>query len=70
MSRNDIAQGHITLHPGGIPHGPHPGAMERSIGKTKTDELAVMVDTFHPLMVTEAAIKIDDGKYFKSWLEE
>ncbi|WP_276372241.1 homogentisate 1,2-dioxygenase [Chryseolinea sp. H1M3-3] len=69
MSRNDIAQGQLTLHPGGIPHGPHPGAMERSIGKTKTDELAVMVDTFQPLMVTEAAMKIDDGKYFKSWLE-
>lgn len=69
MSRNDVAQGQLTLHPGGIPHGPHPGAMERSIGKTKTDELAVMVDTFQPLMVTEAAIKIDDGKYFKSWLE-
>jgi homogentisate 1,2-dioxygenase len=69
MSRNDVAQGHITLHPGGIPHGPHPGAMERSIGKTKTDELAVMVDTFRPLMVTKAAMKIDDGKYFKSWLE-
>lgn len=70
MSRNDVAQGHITLHPGGIPHGPHPGAMERSIGKTKTDELAVMVDTFKPLMVTKAAMKIDDGKYFKSWLEQ
>jgi homogentisate 1,2-dioxygenase len=69
MSRNDVSQGHITLHPGGIPHGPHPGAMERSIGKTKTDELAVMVDTFQPLMITEAAMKIDDGKYFKSWLE-
>jgi homogentisate 1,2-dioxygenase len=69
MSRNDVAPGHLTLHPGGIPHGPHPGAMERSIGKTKTDELAVMVDTFQPLMVTEAAVKIDDGKYFKSWLE-
>jgi homogentisate 1,2-dioxygenase len=69
MSRNDIAQGQLTLHPGGIPHGPHPGAMERSIGKTKTDELAVMVDTFQPLMVTEAAMKIDDGKYFRSWLE-
>ncbi len=69
MSRNDVAQGHITLHPGGIPHGPHPGAMERSIGKTKTDELAVMVDTFKPLMITKAAMKIDDGKYFKSWLE-
>lgn len=69
MSRNDIEQGQITLHPGGIPHGPHPGAMERSIGKTKTDELAVMVDTFKPLMVTEEAMKIDDGKYYKSWLE-
>jgi homogentisate 1,2-dioxygenase len=69
MSRNDVAPGYITLHPGGIPHGPHPGAMERSIGKTKTDELAVMVDTFQPLMVTEAAMKIDDGKYFRSWLE-
>ena len=69
MSRNDISQGHFTLHPGGIPHGPHPGAMERSIGKTETKELAVMVDTFHPLMVTEAGMKIDDGKYFKSWLE-
>lgn len=69
MSRNDIAAGHISLHPAGIPHGPHPGAMERSIGKTKTDELAVMVDTFKPLMVTEEAMKIDDGKYYKSWLE-
>lgn len=69
MSRNDIAQGQLTLHPGGIPHGPHPGAMERSIGKTKTEELAVMVDTFQPLIITEAAMKIDDGKYFKSWLE-
>jgi homogentisate 1,2-dioxygenase len=68
MSRNDIAQGHITLHPGGIPHGPHPGAMERSIGKKETQELAVMIDTFRPLMLTEDALKIDDGKYFKSWL--
>ena len=69
MSRNDIAQGHFTLHPGGIPHGPHPGAMERSIGKTETQELAVMIDTFRPFMVTEQAMKIDDGKYFKSWNE-
>lgn len=69
MSRNDIAAGHISLHPAGIPHGPHPGAMERSIGKKETDELAVMVDTFKPLMVTEEAMKIDDGKYYKSWLE-
>ena len=69
MSRNDIGPGHISLHPAGIPHGPHPGAMERSIGKKETDELAVMVDTFKPLMVTEEALKIDDGKYWKSWVE-
>jgi len=69
MSRNDIAQGHITLHPGGIPHGPHPGAAERSIGKKETHELAVMVDTFRPLMLTEEALAIDDGQYYKSWLE-
>jgi len=68
MSRNDIEKGHISLHPAGIPHGPHPGATERSIGKTKTDELAVMVDTFKPLMVTEEAMKIADDDYHKSWL--
>ncbi|GAB4026988.1 homogentisate 1,2-dioxygenase [Spirosoma koreense] len=69
MSRNDIAPGHVTLHPGGIPHGPAPGAMERSIGKKETQEYAVMVDTFRPLMLTEQALAIDDGKYYKSWLE-
>lgn len=69
MSRNDIAAGHFTLHPGGVPHGPHPGAMERSLGKTETQELAVMIDPFRPLQLTESAMKIDDGKYFKSWLE-
>lgn len=69
MSRNNIEQGHITLHPKGIPHGPAPGAMERSIGKTETLELAVMVDTFRPLMVTEDAMKLDDGQYYKSWVE-
>ncbi|MFN5416653.1 MAG: homogentisate 1,2-dioxygenase [Flavobacteriia bacterium] len=69
MSRNNIEQGHITLHPKGIPHGPAPGAYERSIGQTVTQELAVMVDTFRPLMVTEEAMKIDDGKYYKSWVE-
>ncbi|QIP12230.1 homogentisate 1,2-dioxygenase [Spirosoma aureum] len=69
MSRNDIAPGHITLHPGGIPHGPAPGAMERSIGKKETQEYAVMVDTFRPLMLTEQAMKLDDGKYYKSWLD-
>ncbi|APG65674.1 homogentisate 1,2-dioxygenase [Tenacibaculum todarodis] len=69
MSRNDIDQGHISLHPAGIPHGPHPGTTEKSIGKTKTEELAVMVDTFKPLMVTEEAMKIADEDYYKSWLE-
>lgn len=69
MSRNNIEQGHITLHPKGIPHGPAPGAMERSIGHTGTEELAVMVDTFRPLMVTETAMGLDDGKYYKSWVE-
>lgn len=69
MSRNDVEAGHISLHPAGIPHGPHPGAAERSIGKVKTDELAVMVDTFKPLMVTEDAMKIADDDYHKSWLE-
>ena len=69
MSRNDIGPGYMTLHPGGIPHGPHPGAYERSIGKKETHELAVMIDTFKPLMMTEAAMKIDDGTYYQSWLE-
>lgn len=69
MSRNDIGPGYITLHPGGIPHGPHPGAYERSIGQTKTEELAVMIDTFKPLQLTEQAMALDDGKYFRSWLD-
>ena len=69
MSRNNIEKGHITLHPGGIPHGPHPGAYERSIGQKETQELAVMIDTFKPLKITENALKLDDGKYFQSWLE-
>lgn len=68
MSRNDIDAGYITLHPAGIPHGPHPGAYERSIGKKGTEELAVMIDTFKPLQITENALRIDDGKYFKSWM--
>ncbi len=69
MSRNNIGPGYITLHPAGIPHGPHPGAYERSIGQTKTGELAVMIDTFKPLMITEDALKLDDGLYYQSWLE-
>ena len=69
MSRTDIEQGHISLHPGGIPHGPHPGTYEKSIGKKETLELAVMIDTFKPLQITEEAIKIEDKKYYKSWLD-
>ena len=70
MSRKDIDQGSVTLHPAGIPHGPHPGTMEKSIGKKETFELAVMVDTFSPLMVTEEALKISDESYYKSWLNK
>ncbi|MEM6319251.1 MAG: homogentisate 1,2-dioxygenase [Bacteroidota bacterium] len=69
MSRTNIAPGHISLHPGGIPHGPHPGTYEASIGKKETRELAVMIDTFKPLQLTEAALQIDDGKYYQSWVK-
>jgi len=69
MSRNHVEKGYISLHPGGIPHGPHPGAYERSIGKTETGELAVMVDTFRPLKLTQAAVDIADGDYHLSWLD-
>ena len=67
MSRNDIAPGHISLHPAGIPHGPHPGTYEASIGQKETRELAVMVDTFKPLQLTETALKIQDENYYSSW---
>ena len=69
MSRTNIGPGYISLHPSGIPHGPHPGTYEGSIGKRETGELAVMIDTFKPLQITENALKIDDGTYFQSWLE-
>jgi homogentisate 1,2-dioxygenase len=68
MSRTDIEAGHISLHPSGIPHGPHPGTVEKSIGKTKTGELAVMVDTFKPLMLTKEGLEISDDSYHKRWL--
>lgn len=70
MSRNNIQQGQITLHPGGLPHGPHPGAIERSIGEKETEELAVMIDPFNPLMITEEALKIEVDGYYKSWLHD
>jgi homogentisate 1,2-dioxygenase len=69
MSRKHVTRGMITLHPAGIPHGPHPGAVEKSIGKTETGELAVMVDTFHPLFLTEDAVNIEDDRYTYSWTE-
>ena len=68
MSRNNIGRGDITLHPKGIPHGPHPGAVERSIGAKETKELAVMVDTFRPLKLTKQSLDIEDPDYFKSWV--
>ncbi|MFN5030725.1 MAG: homogentisate 1,2-dioxygenase [Flavobacteriia bacterium] len=67
MSRNHIEKGQITLHPSGIPHGPHPGAYERSIGQKETQELAVMVDTFKPLKLTKQALELEDTDYLKSW---
>lgn len=70
MSRKSVEKGQITLHPGGIPHGPHPGTVEKSIGKDATEELAVMVDPFRPLMLTEDAIAIEDEDYYKSWLNQ
>jgi len=70
MSRNNIQKGQITLHPGGIPHGPHPGAIERSIGKKETKEVAVMIDPFNPVKITKDALKLEVPDYFRSWLPE
>ena len=67
MSRNNIEKGQITLHPAGIPHGPHPGAYERSIGKKETEELAVMVDTFKPLSLTKRGLEMELPDYMFSW---
>jgi homogentisate 1,2-dioxygenase len=69
MSRKNVTRGMITLHPAGIPHGPHPGAVEKSIGARETKELAVMVDTFHPLMLTKQALEIENENYTMSWAE-
>ena len=69
MSRKHVEKGMITLHPTGIPHGPHPGAVEKSIGQKETGELAVMVDTFKPLSITKQALGIEDKNYYKSWVE-
>ena len=69
MSRKNVTRGMITLHPAGIPHGPHPGTVKKSIGQKETKELAVMVDTFHPLMLTKQAIEIENEGYTESWKE-
>jgi homogentisate 1,2-dioxygenase len=68
-SRRGIERSSITLHPRGIPHGPHPGAVEKSLGAESTDELAVMVDTFYPLKLTTIAQAVDDPVYPYSWME-
>lgn len=67
-ARKGIESGSITLHPQGIPHGPHPGAVEKSLGATYTNELAVMCDTFRPMFPTKAALALDDEHYPKSWI--
>lgn len=68
MSRNNIQKGQITLHPGGLPHGPHPGAIERSIGKKETTELAVMIDPFNPVKITKEAMAYEVENYYQSWM--
>ncbi len=69
MSRKHVERGMITLHPKGIPHGPHPGTVEKSIGAKETKELAVMIDPFYPLKITEAAMDVEDPRYYLSWVE-
>jgi homogentisate 1,2-dioxygenase len=70
MSRKGIEYGSITLHPDGLPHGPHPGRVEESLGKKRTDELAVMMDTHRPLHVSRQALAIEDRNYYLSWTEQ
>jgi len=70
MSRNNIRAGQFTLHPAGIPHGPHPGAIERSIGQKETKELAVMIDPFNPLKIAKAALPYEVKDYYKSWMSQ
>jgi homogentisate 1,2-dioxygenase len=67
MSRKSVEKGMFTLHPIGIPHGPHPGTVEKSIGKEGTEELAVMIDTFRPLKLTKQAMEMENPDYYKSW---
>jgi homogentisate 1,2-dioxygenase len=67
MSRKGVERSSITVHPNGIPHGPHPGMYEGSIGKKSTDELAVMIDTFRPLKFTQQAVELEDPQYAYTW---
>ena len=69
MSRKGIEFGSVTHHPDGIPHGPHPGRAEASLGAKYTNELAVMMDSFRPLHVAKAALAIEDPNYHRSWIE-
>jgi homogentisate 1,2-dioxygenase len=70
MSRRGIERGSFTLHPGGLPHGPHPGTVEKSIGAKETHELAVMIDTFRPLWPTTDALEFIDPNYPMSWTDK
>ena len=69
MSRRGIEVASVTLHPRGIPHGPHPGAVEGSLGKERTEELAVMVDTFRPLRVARQILPLEEPNYMRSWFK-
>ncbi len=68
MSRKGIGYGSLTIHPGGLPHGPHPGKVEASLGQKRTDELAVMIDTFRPLQVARQVLELEDPAYARSWI--
>ncbi len=68
-SRRGVEQASITLHPRGVPHGPHPGTIVASRDVTRTDELAVMMDTVRPLHLTRQALDLDDASYPYSWME-
>ena len=70
MSRKGIEFGSVTHHPDGLPHGPHPGRYEGSIGQTWTDELAVMMDSFRPLRVAKASTAFEDEAYARSWIDD
>jgi homogentisate 1,2-dioxygenase len=70
MSRKGIEYGSVTLHPHGLPHGPHPGKAEESIGAEATNERAVMMDTFRPLHVAADALVLEDKEYLRSWIGE